>query len=231
MIGRFKLYLKRKKHEKLHAKSRKSNPKAYAFIDKVIEEFHSGGGLKHNYQAYKLYCLRNILWEVKPKKILELGTGTTSVVLADYCNTNDCSLTSVDENEKWLKHTKTLIEKITGYKGVNYIFSKRKHRVEGEKLFFSYEIAIDQNDYDLILVDGPSMRLNGVRRKDGICEDTIQLIKKTKSKVTILIDIREATVSHIKEVFGSRVSKLVISDLITNKADDENYLYFSRIDI
>ena len=67
------------------------------------------GGLVNDYQSYKLYSLVQLLNSYKPKKILELGSGTTTAVFADYVKSNDgVSLVSVDESTDWINKSSNL---------------------------------------------------------------------------------------------------------------------------
>ena len=91
----------------IHRVNRKNHKsEQYRKVDIILEQFHSRGGLKHEFQAYKLFSLMKILKQENPKTILELGTGSTTPVFADYVReSDDRYYTGVDESKKWLRNS------------------------------------------------------------------------------------------------------------------------------
>jgi ubiquinone/menaquinone biosynthesis C-methylase UbiE len=79
----------------------------YQKYDNIIKRFRSSGGLKHDFQAYKLYSLVKLLNQEQPRSILELGTGTSTMIFKEYVSKEDgACLTSVDESMHWLDNTR-----------------------------------------------------------------------------------------------------------------------------
>lgn len=229
MIGRFRLALKRRKYQNFHKNHRNQHLDSYIFIDSVLERFHSGGGLVNDYQGYKLFSLVCLLNSIRPQRILELGTGSSSVILADYCRRNGASLTCVDENENWLHHTRNLVSELSPSEKIEFMHAERRHRFEGSHLFLFYDSRLSERAFDLIIVDGPSMRVNGERRKDAVCVDALSLAEGLDECV-ILVDVREATVRYMMDCLDRTRYEIQESDLFSDKLKNGEYVYFSRID-
>jgi len=180
--------------------------------------------LKHDYQAYKLFALSELLKSAHPTTILELGSGTSTVILADYVRKYNGFLTSVDENPQWLENSRRLAD-------VNEL-DERFELVSAERRIEYAETSPPEiryqwnpvRSYDFVVVDGPSMRIDGKRRKDAINTDIFDVVEVNKP-ATIVVDIRAATVYEI----GRRLAECYdpqLSDLITQNISP-HYRYFS----
>ena len=66
--------------KKAHLSHRKEHLHDYADIDEIVKSFTSGGGLKHEFQSYKLWELKKYLEMHSPKNILELGSGSSTLI-------------------------------------------------------------------------------------------------------------------------------------------------------
>lgn len=87
-----------------HTGHRAAHPELYAGNDAILERYRSGGGLNHVYQNYKLASLRALLSDRRPRHILELGSGSTTSVFAEYVRaTPGSTLEMVDESETYLR--------------------------------------------------------------------------------------------------------------------------------
>lgn len=93
-----------------HGFSRYSNSSNYQIIDSYVRKYRMMGGLKSLYQHYKLFCLSRLLKDEKPGSIIEFGTGSSTIVFADYVRNNPGThLTCVDESEHgWRIHVSWL---------------------------------------------------------------------------------------------------------------------------
>ncbi len=141
----------------------------------IVERFRGAGGLKHDYQAYKLFHLRLLLDRYKPASILELGSGSSTAIFAEYVKScSEATICSIDESETWLTNAKAL----AGIESCDPRFEMRKCATLVGKLgnltCVGYGLAADK-EFDLVFVDGPSLRINGVRRKDAINDDVFRL--------------------------------------------------------
>ena len=64
--------VKNKSIQNAHRKHLKCFSDDYEEINKIIENFRGSGGLKHEFQLYKLWELQKYLTKYKPKKLLSL---------------------------------------------------------------------------------------------------------------------------------------------------------------
>lgn len=174
------------------------------------------GTLFHSFQEYKLYELNEILHKENPKSILEFGSGTTTCIFAYYVKKTGANLTSVDESRKWLEHTKKIVTEIIGERAVNiqYIYAKKiwDGLTNPKRAFYDYNF---NSKYDLIYIDGPSLRINNVRDKKVINSNIVEMIRKGYTPKIIVVDGRYATTRYIAKHF-SNLYKLNLSDLFNN---------------
>ena len=99
LLERYKDYSIRRAH-RVH---RQQSPEEYKEIYAIISKFRNSGGLRHEFQAYKLFELQKYLRMFRPTSILELGSGSSTFILANYakklgrrdiCHTSENSNTS-----------------------------------------------------------------------------------------------------------------------------------------
>ena len=219
MLGRLKVKLYDWRISGIHKRHRHQHAADYLFIDEVISRYHANGGLAHPYQHYKLLELRALLDERRPKSILELGSGTTTAVIVDYIRRYPgTQATVIDESEKWLENARTIAKA----EGADVSFLV-KAKVEDPSRPSTFYADIPDSPYDFVLVDGPSLAINGKSDKSAVNTNILDLIK-SKPPATILIDIRRATLEALTtESTGYSVQP---SDLITKRVRD-GYQYFS----
>lgn len=221
---RFSRRVHNKSVRSAHQRHRKIFAKDYASIEEVIQRFRSGGGLKHEFQCYKLWELQRYLNEYKPKKILELGSGSSTAIFAMYSALTDSSVTSYDESAFWIENTKELL----GDQFHNGVLIKHANRIlgfDGEVTTVNYDVDIEES-FDFVLVDGPSQRINGVRRKDSVNADVLDLVNPPK---IILIDGRENTFKYLAQKLEGRYQAFP-SDLQKKDRVSIDYNYFSRLE-
>jgi hypothetical protein len=212
------------KIKRVHLKHRRAHIDEYKKYDSIIEKFRSCGGLKHHFQAYKLYSLAHLLKQEKPGSILELGTGTSTSVFADYIRKEEKShLVSVDENQKWLNNSRQLSRIDENDKRINLVYAPRSFNLKTEPKEFKYDYNFERA-FDFVLIDGPSLRVGGNRYKDAVNTNIFDIVK-TNFPDTIIVDIRKATVNEIVEKVGEYYN-IYISDVITGTIRN-NYRYFS----
>ncbi len=216
------LYIRKLK--KIHAEHRKKYLVEYRQYDSIINTYRSTGGLKHDFQAYKLFSLFNLLQIEKPKSILELGTGTSTVIFADYVRQHDnVSLISVDESEQWLQSVKKLARIEENEKNITLIHASRNVILQDNRKEIRYDFTADK-EFDFVFIDGPSMVVNDVKRKDMVNSDIFDIVRKSAPEI-IVVDIRQNTAMEIKKRFET-MYMCNMSDVIKKKSKS-NYQYFS----
>ena len=216
--------MKNKSIKNAHEKHLKCFSGEYEEISKIIENFRSGGGLKHEFQLYKLWELQKYLSKYKPKKILELGSGSSTFIFSKYSassNNQKINVTSYDESSHWIENTKCLISDYL-HDGITLKQADRSLGFDGEFTTVSYETDIE-GPYDFVLIDGPSQKINGMRRKDSVNTDVLSVVPAPE---VILVDGRESTFAYLADKLKGRYEAFP-SDLKTKDRVDVGYRYFS----
>ena len=95
--------------EYAHWLHRWEHKKEYTDIDQYLSKFRFSGDLKNFCGGYKLWNLHQLLLSFKPKRILEFGSGSSTMVFCQYLRKHNGSLLSIDEEEKWALNTRRLV--------------------------------------------------------------------------------------------------------------------------
>lgn len=90
----------------------------------------------------------------KPKKILDLGSGYSTVMFALWAKDNDAEVISLEQSMAWLNKTKKLLAQKNISANVHYApLVNTKHG-----LFYDYKLP---DNIDFALIDGPAWTNNG----------------------------------------------------------------------
>jgi hypothetical protein len=208
--------------EYTHRVHRWEHKKEYTDIDQYLSKFRSSGGLKNFYGGYKLWNLHQLLLRFKPKRILEFGSGSSTMVFCEYLRKhNDGSLLSIDEEEKWALNTRRLVAPKTT-ESIEIITSKKICRSETVPREIRYEQSL-QDEYDFVFVDGPSLGVDGVKWKDAVNSNVLELPHRPK---VIVVDGRRATARHLAQKYSDQYL-IFLSELFSDKPVTRNYNFFS----
>lgn len=212
------------KIKRVHAEHRRLNAKKYEYFDRIVERYRSSGGLKHDFQSYKLFSLSELLAKEKPLSILELGTGSTTAVFAEYIRKGDNThLTCVDESEHWLEKNKELAGVVGLESRVEFLYAPKVFSDYLTPKEINYNIKCSKL-YDFVFIDGPSLKVNGSKIKDAVNGNIFDIVDYGRPRI-IVVDIRKATVLEIIRRLG-KCYEVDISDVIT-KNIKKDYRYFS----
>jgi len=222
-LGRIKLAFESCRMARLHRKHRAQHREAYKTLDNIVEGYRATGGLRHQYQRYKLFCLKELLEHEVPRSILELGSGTSTAVFANYVRGHEATLTTVDESGEWLESSRALAEIEPNDRRFRLLRKPKTVNRCGEHLFIGY--GLDPKEaFDLVFVDGPSLRLDGQKRKDAVNDDVLRIIRTNPPRM-IVVDGRAATVRALLD--ASRTLYTCSPSDIMKGGCRENYNYFS----
>ncbi len=222
---RYEIYKKEKSIKSAHHNHRKQFLDDYKDIDNIIEGFRAGGGLKHDFQSYKLWELKKYLRLNSPESILEFGSGSSSSIFAKYSFQNKVPYTSYDESKHWIDNTKNILNNNLN-DNIRFVHADRTFNFDEEITTVNYNIDID-GFFDFVLIDGPSLRINNIRRKDAVNADILKLSDLPK---IILIDGRKSTFEYLVKKLGSKY-KAFPSNLFTKTLLKSGYDYFSRLEL
>jgi len=221
VIERIRTYGIDKSYVEAHQKHSLDHQEEYKLVDDIVSKFRATGGLKFEHQAYKLWCLFKLLQKHQPNSIIEFGSGSSSLIFSDYVRKNDCKFLSIDEDEKWALNTTKLI----GIKESDNIEIKQADKVVYPNLStieIKYDTPITGN-YDLALIDGPSLHVANTKLKEAINSNFRNLSELPK---VILVDVRKATAEYIAKNY-SDIYDYKLSDIFTREKVKPGYQYFS----
>lgn len=213
---------KNKRHiKKIHENHQQRHALEYNSINNTINAFRQSGGLRHEYQAYKLFCIQRLLEQFLPNSILEFGSGSSTLIFSKYVRDNNLRLLSVDENEKWASNTRKLIG-LEAEEKIQILSYPKKIIMNSDPYEIKYDFDIDEK-YDFVFIDGPSLKINGVQYKNAINSNVFDL--KYLPEV-IVVDFRKATAEYIAKKYCEYYS-VYLSDLFTGKQLEQDYNYFT----
>ncbi|MGI9381437.1 MAG: class I SAM-dependent methyltransferase [Methyloligellaceae bacterium] len=152
--------------------------------------------------------------EHKPREILELGTGFSSVILAHALMENEKEgapkgrITSMEEHEGWFeKASEVLPENVRDH--VEIIHSPK---VDGfYKIFRGVQYReIPDRDYDFVFSDGPERHstINGDKLFDL---DLVQIVRRSEKPVRAVVDNHYLTFYVLQKVFGTELARYSVS--------------------
>lgn len=220
-----KRFLGRKKREQsimnAHEKHFETYKSEYDILNKYVQKFRNSGGLKHQYQVYKLWCLQKLLETHKPNSILELGSGSSTFVFASYAKKHNASLLSVDENEKWAKNTSALVTKEIA-NDLNIIVHEKLCLPARTPPEIKYDTVL-KDKFDFVFIDGPSLQIGKTKFSDAVNSNIFDLEEKPD---VIVIDVRKATALELSKRYAEFYD-VQLSDLFTEKPVTDDYAYFS----
>ncbi len=207
--------------EKAHAQHRIAHQADYDRINQWLQVFRPTGAISNSDHDYKLWHLDQLLHRFAPKRILECGSGGTSMIFAQHVRSNSGSLLSLDEDEKWAVNTITLLDIKQG----EQIEVRQCPKIclgEREPREIKYEAKLEEV-FDFVLIDGPSLEVDGTKWKDAINTNVCDLQPEPK---VIVVDVRIATAQYLAERYSDRYD-VFLSDLIGDKPVEPGYNYFS----
>lgn len=129
--------------------------RACSILDQEAGAEHDAGGAALSARA--LRCAMALIKEFEAKRLLELGSGSSTVGFASLCQTLDCSLDSVEHDAYYLERTHALLRD-SGVDG-----SVRIHHAPirviraGSYVGLGYDLrhALAHGPFDFALIDGP----------------------------------------------------------------------------
>lgn len=213
--------------DRAHRRSIEQHPEEYKSIGAFLDAYRSGGGLNHRFQGYKLYQLRKLLDRVKPTMILELGSGSSTAIFAEYVRqaSTPSFVCSVDDDERWLEHSKNIAWGDKFYSGfAEFIHAPRIVDALTDPPISKYDIALEAK-YDFIFIDGPPMRAGNIKNKSMVNSNIFDLIGRV-FPTTIVVDVRRPTVNEIKKRLSDQYT-CKTSDIISGTANRLDYRYFT----
>jgi hypothetical protein len=162
-----------------------------------------------------------LLEDRNPKSILEFGTGSSTLIFADYIKKRGGRLMSVDEDDAWAKNTLRLLGDADGVdvqvQSVGKIFNAKTAPPE-----MKYDMKFNEQ-CDLVFVDGPSFTYGNVKHKGSINSNVFEL---PFAPDVIVVDGRKETAIEISKRCAKSYD-FRLSDLFSGEIVSLNYNYLS----
>lgn len=181
------------------------NADVYDLANKILNKFHNGGGLRPPLQKYKLAELYRLLRQYKPNEIVELGSGSSTAIVAEYCHNTKIQAISIDENTVWIENTLKIITDLGYDESVR--LTQKTASLSDDKLAARYN-HLNIASCDLLIVDGPSLVQEGVNHKHAVCLDASEINARV-----ILVDMRKETTLFLAKLFKFRYN-VIYSDIL-----------------
>ena len=204
-----------------HFRHRQIHRHDYLAIDQMIGNFRKSGGLRHQFQFYKLWNLRQLLQKHRPQRILEFGSGSSTMVFGDYVRRNNGAILSIDEDEKWASNTSILLSIKEG-DSIEIRVADKVFIFDSTPPEIKYDLKIE-DEYDFVFIDGPSLEVDGEKRKDAVNSNIFDLPHHPQ---IIVVDGRRATMECIAKRYGD-LYHTIPTELFTGKSVRLDYSYFS----
>jgi hypothetical protein len=178
-------------------------------VQRVIDDYSSKSqstGTKYP----TLYRAVKSIYINKPKWILECGTGTSTLVLAEAIlmmqkttPSYQCKIISMESIPKWNEMANHLLPK--KYCDIVEICLGEREKYEYSMFRGFSHSNVPQHPYDFVFLDGPSYNdENGA----STCMDAIKIrLTSDAEVVSCVIDTRVSSVFMMQQVFGAGVVK------------------------
>ena len=178
-------------------------------VRRVIDDYSAKTGSTGTKYPTLYHAVSKILTK-KPKWILESGTGTSTLVLAEAVlriKKKDpnfkCKIISMESVPKWHEMAKNLLP------------AKYNELVEirlGERELFEYSMFrgyahsnIPEHPYEFVFLDGPSY---GDDKGATTCMDAIKArLMSSQNSISCVIDTRVSSVFMMQTIFGTHIVK------------------------
>lgn len=178
-----------------------------------------------NYSFF--YILNRILFDCKPKKILDLGLGESSKFISTYCEHYDtsCQHTIIEQDTEWLQvfNEKFILSKYS--KVIHCPLTNKNINGFISNAYDNFDTSIESK-YDLYIIDGPfgSERfsrydlVNHFTQIDNkhefiIVFDDTDRVGETDTLKTMLNIFKEKNINvHVGEYEGIKKSTIIATD-------------------
>ncbi len=161
----------------------------------------------------------SLIANLRPKHILEFGTGISTYVMAKACSMLNlkCKITSIDHDPEFGEAVaRRYLDTIKTTNEINFLFSPLVARCFGEKHLPSYYIKQEQADSlsvaDLVLIDGPPSYLGG---REGILYQTMDYA--APGTIVLLDDANRNEEKNIihnwRDTLGNKVEINLLTEL------------------
>ena len=183
-------------------------PKVLPSVWEYCQKHRAAGRMWQDFYPLKLLELWDILQTEKPSTILELGSGCTTAVFAEYCNRQyneettwfprGCNFWTVDENAKFQTE---VLRDINSLFVRSAVLPTEELRIanspENDCVFYKglSGLSFWGSGGGFLYVDGPA-------NSEVPCADASHLMQQDKKPAVVVFDIRRSAVDFARREFG-----------------------------
>ena len=195
-------FIMSRRYEHALQTSRKTVSQYLPRVDQYLREQREAGGLATAHCFMQLIELTQMLERLRPRTILECGSGATSCVFAEYASRNPgVLLVSLDNSQRYLDETRNRLP-VELRESIRF-----EHAERVVETISGTEVCYDAPSYrrhfsgriDLVYVDGPYNESPSRPGTQMPCIDTTQLLDAGIEVCHVLFDNRLTSVKHLME--------------------------------
>jgi hypothetical protein len=200
-------------------------------LTNIVSEAKKNNNISTGVGLTDYYFLAKYIKENKINKVLELGTGVSTFLIAETLKkySKKPTLISMESKKKYYDKQK----KVFPFKKYNFckiLLSKRKKYEYSFLTGFGYQ-NIPDLDYDLVFIDGPDPNKYKRDEPASFCFDFINLILKNNKPFDVIIDTRMSTSIVTKLLFPHKYKYLSYLNLTLIKQLDKKEMYLTKPNI
>ena len=159
----------------------------------VLRRASNTTNLDSTLKFLKLAQLAEHLEFYAPKSILELGTGASTVIISEYQKKFMIPVTCIDESEEFANNAR----EVSNISAQFLICPVKKSQIS-DIIHINYECNETFGYFDLCIIDGPNLLVQGFKYKNSINSGIIEsLIERGNPPRIILVDGRDKTCEYI----------------------------------
>ena len=179
-------------------------------LNNLINEAKKKNNISTGVELTDYYFLANYIKKNKINKVLELGTGISTFVIAETLKkySKNPILVSMESKKKYYNKQKKVFP-LSKYNFCKIIYSQRKKYQYSFLTGFGYGNVPDLN-YDLVFIDGPDPNIYKKNEPASFCFDFLNLILKNKKPFDVIIDTRMSTSIVTKLLFPHKYKYLQV---------------------
>ena len=189
-VGKALALQRRGASRRAEIETRRQTPELLA----AYAEFSKGNQSGSPRQPFKGWDLWRILEQSRPRKIVELGSGTTSACFALYARRQGVEYQCFEHSPEWAKVTADSLAK-AGLDGEGIQVRTVASRIDEERQCSGFVEQLP-NDADFVYIDGPPCPVRNGRKWPN--DDIVRLFDSGGRPATIVVDGRISTVDLIR---------------------------------
>lgn len=173
------------------------------FILDSIDRFYEFGGTPQPWNFVKMLSLKALLEERRPKVVVDLGLGLSTLIMAKYAQDYDARVVGVDHNPQWAAGIESLIPQARRDGRVDFrIFDWVRDPDAKPYALSYYDMRLDV-PAEFVHVDGPPIEVDGHSPADVINTNVFDIVDDHGPE-TVVVDWRLATAREFAARMANR---------------------------